>query len=134
MGEIFIDIVIDSINQSQKLLDIMLEYQNSDGYCVITQKELADKLNRSQGLVSKLLRRLNRVDNCIELVSRGKYKVNNGNLLEKGPYVLVFKILNKLKDNPEIIKLPLKSQADIAGIALKDVEMAYGFIRNFQYD
>ena len=37
-----------SLSQCQKLIDVMLEYENNEGICVVSQTELAKRLSLAQ--------------------------------------------------------------------------------------
>lgn len=120
--------IMQSILNHQNVVDILLKYKDNSGICRVSQKEIATKLKKSQGFISRILRRLQKVDNCIEILAPGQYIVHNSNLLKNGPLSKVLKLMVSLHNNPRLIKLPYKKQAESLGITVHELEIAYGFI------
>ncbi len=62
---------IESLTLHQKLVDVIDETSNIDGYCCLTLKELGIKVGRCQTWVSQAIIRINTEDICIEKTNRG---------------------------------------------------------------
>ncbi|HEY9060588.1 MAG TPA: hypothetical protein VIO64_08820 [Pseudobacteroides sp.] len=122
------DFLKGRIEYCQLLINTILEYKCPDGICRITQKELAQKMGKSASSISKTIKQFSLVDNCIETISRGEYRVNCVNILEKGPIFKSIFIMGVLAENPEIMDLPYKEQAEIYGFSVKEVQIAYGYL------
>ncbi|EPR10033.1 helix-turn-helix domain-containing protein [Ruminiclostridium papyrosolvens] len=114
---------------SQKLINTLLEHQDLNGFCNITQNELAKKLGISQIYVSKLIKKLASTDNCIEIITRGKYLVHHNDLLNYGIYAKTLKFMKEIVENPEIVKLSYHKQAELFNMTIKEIQIAYGYIR-----
>lgn len=121
--------LLRNINSYQKLVNVLLENKNVDGVCRISQSELAQKLEISPTSISVKLRRLQKVDNCIEKVGcGGAYIVNYSNLLEKGPFNKVITFYDEVTQNPEIMVLSYKEQAEYLQFTLYEVQMVWGYL------
>jgi hypothetical protein len=118
----------EKIKYCQDVINIMLENEGSDGICRVTQKEIAEKLGKSQCGVGKTIKQLNRIDQCIEIIGRGMYIVNHKDLSINGPFVKVIQLMDRLSSEPELLRLPYKEQIKILNFNnVKELQVAYGY-------
>ena len=123
--------LLQNIASYQQLIEILLEYKDTKGICRVTQTELGQKTGVSPTCISKKLKKLQMVDNCIQKVgSGGAYIVNHSDLLTKGPFVRVITFYNLIMVNPEITMLPYKEQADYLHFTLYEVKMVWGYLHS----
>lgn len=76
------------------MLKTFLEYKNKDGICIVSQSEIAMRINKNKTWVSKAIKRLNAEDTCIEQIEKGKYKIYYTNIKENGVFPKVIKLLS----------------------------------------
>lgn len=112
----------------QEIIDVMLQYQDINGVCNISQKEIAAALGMSQSLVSKCLKRLEHSDFCIRKISSGKYEVLHDNILEYGPYNKIVEYCKAINKNEGLLKLKYKDQSIILGISVHEIKMIKGYL------
>ena len=112
----------------QRLVNHLLEYKNESGICCVTQEELSKRLCVSQAWIVKTIRKLHMCDNCIEMVSLGKYVVHHSNLYEYGPINKVMTLFDRLKSDSTFELLPMKERAKSLSMSLKELQMSYGYI------
>ena len=120
---------VDSVNMHQKLVDIIVEAKDDDGISRISQPEMAELTNRSQSWVGKAIRRLNTEDICIEMVASGQYVVHYANILEKGVFCEVLKLINDYYVTPELLNTQDKILAAERGIKTRTSYMFKSYIR-----
>ena len=75
------------------MLETILEYKNEEGICVVSQSEIAMRINKNKTWVSKAIKRLNAEDTCIEQIGKGKYKIHYTNIKENGVFPKVIKLM-----------------------------------------
>ena len=119
-----------SINKCQKLIDTMLEYQNKDGICVVSQVELAKRLSLCQTNISDAIKKINTEDLCIEQLSPGFYKIHYTSLLERGTFSCIFRLMLDLRENPNLAFEKDKSIANRYRYKLKTVQMFKAYIKS----
>lgn len=99
------NILYKSLSKCQAIVDIMLEHKNEDGICIISQKEIAQKLSLTPSNISAAIDRINIEDMCIEKISPGKYIVHYKNLLERGTFLCIKNlIIDATKDHQLLIE------------------------------
>ena len=76
-----------------KMLETILEYINEDGICIVSQSEIAARINKNKTWVSKAIKRLNAEDICIEQIEKGKYKIHYTNIKERGVFPKIIKLI-----------------------------------------
>lgn len=120
---------MDSLELHQKLINILVEARDENGISLISQPEMAKKINRSQTWVANAIKRLNTEEICIELISSGKYKVNYEDLLSQGVFSKILFLIKNTFSDPTLI---LKKDSEIAneyGFNIKTVQMYKSYIR-----
>lgn len=123
------DKILRSIANHQLIIEILLENRDPDGVCRLTQGDLAQKTGFSRTSVAKKLRRLEKVDNCIEKVGRGgAYIVNCNNPVEAGPFKKVLSFLDAVMNKPDLLTLTIKEIAIHLQFTVYEVEMIWGYI------
>ncbi len=114
----------ESLNKHQKLLNIMLEYEDENGICVVTQDLLSKRIDEcSQSRVGQMINQINTEDMCIEKVKRGNYRVKYNDISQRGTYKKIKEIMNEAYNNPKIAdedeeKLALRFNAKIKTIQM----------------
>ena len=112
-----------SLLKYQGIIDTMLEHKNKDGICVISQKELGEKVSIKQNTVSKAIRQINTEEICIEMLSPGKYIVHYRNIMERGTFACIWNLFLDFGKNPQLLFESDKSIAERYGYKLKTVQM-----------
>ena len=102
-----------SLSKCQKLIDVMLEYENNEGICVVSQTELAKRLSLAQTNISNAIKKVNVEDLCVEMLYPGFYKVHYKNLFERGTFSCIW---NLMLDAQEDFKLVFEKNQIIAEI------------------
>ena len=91
------DDFIEEVRHHELMLKVMLEYQNADNICEVSQSEVAHRINKNKTWVSKAIERLNAEDLCVEQIKNGKYKIHYVNIMDRGVFYKIFKlVLDKL--------------------------------------
>lgn len=117
-----------SISKCQKLINVMLEYENEDGVCVVSQAELAKRLSLAQTNISDAIKKINVEDLCIEKLSAGLYKVHYNNLFERGTFSCIWRLLIDSSKNQELVFEKNKNISERYGYKLKTVQMFKSYI------
>lgn len=118
----------ESYQMHQKLVDSILEFKGEDGVCRVSQMELARLVDRCQTWVSSAIRRINTEDVCIEQIGFGAYIVHYRDLMEKGVFSEIMKLMMIAFLNPSIVKTPDKEIAEMRGIEVKTVQMFKAYV------
>ena len=116
-------LVIESLENHQKLIDIFLEHKNEEGICVVTRKELSTAMNRSLTWIKKAIDQINREDLCIETVGRNRYIVHYEDLTQKGVYNVVLTMILYTFENADAISWKDEMLMQHFGCTLKTVQM-----------
>ncbi len=74
------DDFIEEVRHHELMLKVMLEYQNADNICEVSQSEVAHRINKNKTWVSKAIERLNAEDLCVEQIKNGKYNFACGKI------------------------------------------------------
>lgn len=111
----------------QKIIDVLLKYKREDGICYATAADVARELNREQPGVAKILRKLEKIDNCIEKISLGKYIVHKSDLFENGPHKKYLDFVHAMRTIPDFWKLSLKEKAKLLNMTEKEIYMCWGY-------
>ncbi len=118
-----------SLKLHQQLVDILIEARDENGFSLISQPEIAAKIDRSQTWVAKAIKRLNTEDICIELVSNGKYRLNYENLLLSGVFSKVLILIRDTLLNPSMFFKKDSAIAEEYGFSIKTVQMYKAYLR-----
>lgn len=84
---------IESLENHQRLIDILLTRKNEKGICVISEEEIIGNIKHNSSWIKRAISRINTEDLCIELVAPNQYIVHYENLLEKGVFNVIFKMI-----------------------------------------
>ena len=112
----------------QKVVDLLLEYRNSNGISVVTPQELSVKLMISPALVAKIIKKLQMCE-CVKILRPGYYEVQQTNLLERGPISKTMALVAVLSENSDFSQLPYIEQAEALHMTVHQLQMAYGYAR-----
>ena len=113
----------------QKLINAMLEYENENGVCVVSQTELAKRLSLAQTNISNAIKKVNVEDLCIEMLSPGLYKVHYKNLLERGTFSCIWTLMLDAGEDYRLVFEKNQIIADRYGYRLKTVQMFKAYIK-----
>jgi hypothetical protein len=112
-----------SVSKCQKLIDVMLEYENDEGVCVVSQTELAKRLSLAQTNISNTIKKVNIEDLCIEILSPGFYKVHYKNLLACGTFSCIWNLMLDAKKDYRLVFEKDQVIADRYAYKLKTVQI-----------
>ena len=85
------------------MLKTFLEYENENGICIVSQKEIAENIGKNTTWVQKAIKKLNAEDLCIEMIDKGMYKVHYTNIRERGVFPKVIQMLIDKETSPDFI-------------------------------
>lgn len=119
----------DSLKLHQRLVDILVEARDENGFSLISQPEIAVKIGRSQTWVANAIKRLNTEDTCIEFISNGKYKLHYDNLLLSGVFSKVLLLIRDTQLNPSMFGKKDSIIAEEYGFSIKTVQMYKAYLR-----
>lgn len=85
---------LEEINYHEIMLKTMLEYKNQQDLCIVTHKELSERLGKNITWISKAIKRLNAEDICVEMIDKGIYKVHYTNIKEQGVFPKILQLIN----------------------------------------
>lgn len=119
----------ESLKEHQALIDYLNENVGNDGLIRISRKLMAKHLNKSPTLMAHYIKRLNRVDNCIEQIKPGVYKLNYTDLRENGVFPVMHKALNIMDRNiREYIFMNYKQKAEYLGVPVSLIPVLEGYM------
>ena len=119
----------DSLKLHQQLVDIFVEARDENGISLISQPEIAAKIDRSQTWVASAIKRLNTEDTCIELISNGKYKLHYENLLLSGVFSKILLLIRDTQLNPSMFSQKDSIIAEEYGFSVKTIQMYKAYLR-----
>lgn len=111
-------------NKLQKLIDAMLEFENEDNVCEVTQKQLGAILGVSQSAIAKYKAQINSEETVIETVKNG-YIVYNKNMNETKLYKKAEELIN---DIANLYAKPENIIAEEYGVKRRTIQMAKSLI------
>lgn len=127
LNEIFDNYYNNYFKKYQDIVDIMNDNKDINFICNITQKEIAEKLNISQTLVSKCLIRLEQSDKCIEKLEPGVYKINHIDMKKYGVYPKVIKYIYAAMKYKDFLEFKWEEKAEMLRMSKDEVIMANGY-------
>lgn len=127
LNEIFNNYYNNYFKKYQDIIDIMNDNKDVNSICNITQKEIANKLDISQSLVSKCLIKLEISDKCIEKLEPGIYKINHTDMKKYGLYPKVIKYIYAVMKYKDFLEFKLEERAEMLKISKDEVIMANGY-------
>jgi hypothetical protein len=125
MSELF----VNSFKMHQKLVDVMLEYQNENGVCTVSRAELAKRMDRSAGWVDLAIKKINTEDICIDSARDG-YIVRYSSLKDKGVFHEILEMMLETAVNQDFFFLQDRYIAEKRQIQLKTVQMFKTYFRD----
>jgi len=120
---------IESVENHQNLVNILLDAKNKDGISQLSQPEMAKLMNRSQTWVVKAIKRLNTEDTCIEMIAPGKYVVHYTNIYMRGVFSEILKLTITISQDVEMFFLRDEIISKKYGIKVKTVQMFKSYMR-----
>ena len=123
------NVFLQSLTKCQNLINIMLEYKNEDGICMVSQTELAKRLSLSQSNIGNAIKKINVEDLCVEMINPGMYVVHYINLLERGTFSCIWKLLIDASQNYKLVFECDDSIAKRYGFKLKTVQMFKAYVK-----
>ncbi len=120
---------IESVNNHQRLVDILVQYRDENGISLISQPQMARLMNHSQTWVAKAIKRLNTEDVCIEMIASGKYVVNYTNILAQGVFNEILKLIVEVDGSPTLFHETDSTLAIKRGVKVKTIQMFKSYLR-----
>lgn len=120
---------LQSVQAHQQLVDILLQARNADGISVLTELEMAVRMNRSLTWVKKAIEQLNREEVCIKRVSPNGYTIQYDNILERGVFADIMSLIRECDSSPELLQVPDSALATEKNLNIKTVQMGKAYIR-----
>lgn len=125
---------VESLENHQKLIDVLLAHQNEDGICEITEEEILSELKKSSAWLKKAVKKINTEDLCIESIGstlkegyvkeKKRYKVHYDNLLTKGIFHTIFCMIYYTSvEDINIIRMKNEELMELFQCPLKTVQM-----------
>jgi RimJ/RimL family protein N-acetyltransferase len=93
-----------SAHTHQTLVDTIIRFKEEDGVSYLSTPEMGKLVNRSQTWVMQAIKRLNVEDTCVEMIKPGKYVVHYDNILSRGVFSKIQKLLIMCVSDFEIMK------------------------------
>lgn len=121
---------IESFNNHQRLVNILVESRNEADISQLSQPEMARLMNRSQTWVVQAIKRLNTEDTCIEMIAREKYVVHYTDILTQGVFAEIWKLIVECYVTPELFHIKDSTIATERGIKVKTVQMFKSYLRS----
>lgn len=126
-------VFIESLENHQKLIDVLLSHQNEEGICEITEEEILSQMNKSSAWLKKAIKKINTEDLCIEFKGvyegRSRYKVHYDNLLTRGIFNTIFIMMYyTCTEDINIIHMKNKELMELFQVPLKTVQMYRAYL------
>ena len=119
----------NSFKLHQELVNILSDAKNDKGVSVISQPEIAKKINRSQTWVASAIKRLNTEDTCIQCIGNSQYMLYYEDLMTQGVFSKILFLIILTRESPSIF---LKKDSEIAqeyNVQVKTVQMYKAYLR-----
>lgn len=120
---------MDSVRLHQQLVNILIETRDDRGFSLISQPEIAARIDRSQTWVASAIKRLNTEEACIEMVASGMYKLNYEDILSQGVFSKILLLIVDTQADPTMIAKKDSEIAEEYGFKLKTVQMYKAYLR-----
>lgn len=78
--------------------------------------------------ISKMIRKLEKYDKCIEKIAPGIYRVNQSDIINYGPISRLQKYTKIILNNPEIFTRSLEEQSILTNLSIQDIKMIHGYL------
>lgn len=117
----------DYFKKYQDIINVINDNKDISGISVISQKEIAEKLNISQTLVSKCLIRLEKSDKCIEKIKSGVYRVNHIDMKKYGVYPKAIKYIYSALRFDFFLEFSWEEKAELLRMSVDEVIMINGY-------
>lgn len=114
---------IESLDNHQKLIDILLAHESEEGICEIPEEDLLIAMNRSLGWVKRAIDRINTEDLCIEIIGRNRYIVHYKELAKRGVFNVILIMMLYTMENIDIVRWKNDELMQQFGCKLKTVQM-----------
>ena len=114
---------IESYENHQKLVDILLAHKNEKGICEISEEELLGAMNRSMAWVKKAINRINTEDLCIEIIGRNRYVVHYEELMKRGVFNVILIMMVCTVEDVDILSWKNEKLMQEFSCTLKTVQM-----------
>lgn len=120
---------IESLLNHQKLINILVEYRDGNNISRISQPKMAILMDRSQTWVAQAIKRINTEDVCIEFRGAEQYIVHYDNLLTRGVFSEIMRLMIILYETPDMFH---EKDSDLAckyNLKLKSIQMFKAYLR-----
>lgn len=120
---------IESVKNHQSLINILADARGEDNVSRLSQPEIARLVGHSQTWVIQAIKRLNTEDICIEMIASEKYVVHYTDILTRGVFSEIMKLIIDCHENPELFKIKDSTIATERCLNIKTVQMFKAFLR-----
>lgn len=122
-------IFLESLRNHQKLVDILVEARDGEGISLISQPEMAMRMDHSQAWITAAIKRINTEGTCIECIGSGKYLVRYEDLSRQGVFSRIMAMIEDSRQDPSLFT---RSYADLAAhyaVSEKTAQMFKAYLR-----
>lgn len=121
---------IESVKTHQRLVDMLAETKDKKGVSQLSQPDMARMMGRSQTWVEQAINRLNAEDVCIEMISPAQYVVHYTDILSRGVFHEIMKLIFDYDETPELFHEKDSVLAEDRGISIRTVQMSKAYLRS----
>lgn len=119
------------IERHIKMLNYMIAHKDEDDIIHISQSQIAEHIEVGRTTVKNMMKRLNTLDICIEMIGKSRYKVNYIDIKERGVFKEILRCLPQyliwmLDDSNK--KTNYIEKAKLLNTEYKIVEIIEGYI------
>lgn len=119
----------ESLKNHQKLVNILVDARGEDNISRISQPEMARLIGHSQTWVAQAIKRLNTEDMCIDMIAVEQYIVYYTDILARGVFSEIMKLIMNCSENPELFKMKDGTIATERCLNIRTVQMFKAYLR-----
>lgn len=124
-----ISIFAESVKHHQRIVSILADARGEDNISHLSQPEMAGLVGRSQTWVAQAIRRLNTEDMCIEIIAPAKYIVYYTDILARGVFSEIMKLIIDCSEDPELFNVKDSVIATERCLNIRTVQMFKAYLR-----
>lgn len=94
-------VFFDSLSEHRRFIRILVDLTGDDGTIHTSIKELAGLFGKSPSAVQQYIKRINKIDTCIETKNGVPYRLNYNDLAKNGIFKLIFDCMKIVGENTE---------------------------------
>lgn len=119
----------ESVKAHQRLVNILADARDEDNISRLSQPEMAGLVGRSQTWVAHAIKRLNTEDACIEMIAPEKYVVHYTDILARGVFSEIMKLIIDCCGDPELFNVKDGTIATERCLNIKTVQIFKAYLR-----